>query len=318
MRFDVFNGDADGICALIQLRCAFPADAQLITGVKREIALLDRVRANAGDYLTVLDVSLDTNRRALLNLLENGAEVFYADHHFAGELPRHPRLTSIIDISANTCTSLLINEYLQGRFAAWAVVGAFGDNQEAGAQRAAKPLQMDGAELEQLQRLGVCINYNAYGETVDDLQIAPEDLYRQLSAYRSPLDFIAGQPAVYSKLLTAYADDMGLAGSTPAEYQNQAVAVFVLPDEKWARRVSGVWANELANQYPQRAHAVLSPNRQGGLQVSVRAPLSNKTGADELCRQFPGGGGRKAAAGINHLEYGQLPAFINAFKLQYG
>ena len=38
-RYDVFNGDADGICALLQLRLAAPADSTLITGVKRDIDL---------------------------------------------------------------------------------------------------------------------------------------------------------------------------------------------------------------------------------------------------------------------------------------
>ena len=47
--YDVFNGDADGICALQQLRLAEPRDAVLVTGVKRDIALLDRVPARAGD-----------------------------------------------------------------------------------------------------------------------------------------------------------------------------------------------------------------------------------------------------------------------------
>ena len=32
---DVFNGDADGLCALQQLRLADPVDAELITGCKR-------------------------------------------------------------------------------------------------------------------------------------------------------------------------------------------------------------------------------------------------------------------------------------------
>ena len=32
--FDVFNGDADGICALVQLRQVEPRDSKLITGVK--------------------------------------------------------------------------------------------------------------------------------------------------------------------------------------------------------------------------------------------------------------------------------------------
>ena len=67
--FDVFNGDADGICALIQLRLAKPLDAELITGVKRDITLLQQVNAIAGDCITVLDISLDRNRTDLQRLL---------------------------------------------------------------------------------------------------------------------------------------------------------------------------------------------------------------------------------------------------------
>ena len=50
--FDVFNGDADGICALHQIRLAEPAESELVTGVKREIELLKRVRAGSGDCLS--------------------------------------------------------------------------------------------------------------------------------------------------------------------------------------------------------------------------------------------------------------------------
>jgi len=60
--FDVFNGDADGICALHQLRLRHPVDAQLVTGVKRDVRLLRRVKAQSGDSVTVLDASLDANR----------------------------------------------------------------------------------------------------------------------------------------------------------------------------------------------------------------------------------------------------------------
>ena len=67
--YDVFNGDADGVCALHQLRLAYPADGQIITGVKRDITLLERVAAKPGDTITVLDISLDKNREALLALL---------------------------------------------------------------------------------------------------------------------------------------------------------------------------------------------------------------------------------------------------------
>ena len=39
---DIFNGDADGICALTQLRNAEPVQSTLITGVKRDIALVSK------------------------------------------------------------------------------------------------------------------------------------------------------------------------------------------------------------------------------------------------------------------------------------
>jgi len=85
--FDVFNGDADGLCALTQLRNAQPREAQLITGVKRDINLLEKVQAGPGSKVTVLDVSLDKNRAGLERALAAGADVLYCDHHFAGEIP---------------------------------------------------------------------------------------------------------------------------------------------------------------------------------------------------------------------------------------
>ena len=46
MNYDVFDGDADGLCALHQFRLKNPAPAKLVTGVKRDIKLLDRVEAS--------------------------------------------------------------------------------------------------------------------------------------------------------------------------------------------------------------------------------------------------------------------------------
>ena len=80
MHFDIFNGDADGICSLLQLRLQNPVDAERITGVKRDIALLDRVNAGFGDHVTVLDISMANNAAALQRLLSAGAVVDYVDH----------------------------------------------------------------------------------------------------------------------------------------------------------------------------------------------------------------------------------------------
>ncbi|MCW8827304.1 MAG: DHH family phosphoesterase, partial [Gammaproteobacteria bacterium] len=85
--YDIFNGDADGICALHQLRLQHPIDSTLITGLKRDINLLDQVIPEKGDQLTVLDISLDKNRAGVERVIEMGAELFYADHHFAGDAP---------------------------------------------------------------------------------------------------------------------------------------------------------------------------------------------------------------------------------------
>ncbi|MCW5214584.1 acetyltransferase, partial [Desulfobulbus sp. US5] len=89
---DVFNGDADGICALHQLRLHEPRpDARLLSGVKRDIALLEQVTEVSNTALTVLDISLDRNRESLEKILAGGNTVFYADHHYAGELPNSER-----------------------------------------------------------------------------------------------------------------------------------------------------------------------------------------------------------------------------------
>jgi len=42
MNYDIFNGDADGIIALLQLQLANPTDSVKITGVKRDIQLLKK------------------------------------------------------------------------------------------------------------------------------------------------------------------------------------------------------------------------------------------------------------------------------------
>ncbi len=316
--YDVFNGDADGICALTQLRNAQPIDSQLITGVKRDIQLLEKIEVQAGDQLTVLDVSLDKNRPGLERALAKGASVFYVDHHFAGDIPDHDQLTAIINTASDVCTSLLVNQYLQGQFVEWAVVGAFGDNLKKAAQGLAKSLELNEQQLTLLENLGVYINYNGYGSALADLHFEPADLYRRLAPYASPFSFVEDSAEDFQKLETGYQQDMASAQALLPEYANDKVGVYLLPNEAWARRVSGVYSNDLANQHTARAHAVLTEKANSNYLISIRAPLENKTGADEFCRRFPTGGGRAAAAGINDLPREQLAAFIDQFNEFYG
>jgi hypothetical protein len=317
MHFDVFNGDADGICALIQLRLDQPLSAQLITGIKRDIRLLDKFSVSSGDRITVLDISLQQNCAKVNEFLNRGAHIFYVDHHQPGEIPQHPHLTTLINTDSAICTSLLVNQYLNGKYPLWAITAAFGDNLNRSAEQLAASLNLNRAELEILKGLGICINYNGYGGSLDDLHFAPDRLYREMAGYQSPFDFISGKPDIFTQLQQGYQDDMALAQCMTPEYQSDAVAVFILPDAAWARRVNGVFGNFLANQHPSRAHAVITPNPGNDYQAGVRAPLANKTGADEFCSFFPSGGGRKAAAGINHLPYDQLTTFIEKFEAFY-
>jgi hypothetical protein len=317
MHFDVFNGDADGICALIQLRLDEPLESTLITGIKRDIQLLDKVSVNAGDSLTVLDISLEKNNRHVIEFLHAGASIFYVDHHQPGNIPQHPNLTTLIDTDNAICTSLLVNRHLNGKFPLWAVTAAFGDNVNHSAEKLAYSLSLAGVKVEALKKLGIYINYNGYGSCVGDLHFAPDVLYGEMVCFQSPFDFISENHATFEKLENGYCQDMANAENLKPEYQSNAVAVFLLPDTTWARRVSGVFGNHLANLNPNKAHAVVSYKPEGGYLVSLRAPISQNTGADEFCSEFPTGGGRKSAAGINHLPEDQLSFFIDKFDSFY-
>lgn len=306
--YDVFNGDADGLCSLHQLRLEYPLDSVLVSGAKRDVALLGRVDARAGDAVTVLDVSVASNRAALTELLERGVAVQYFDHHFAGELPTHARLQAVIDTSPQVCTGILVDRYLQGRHRIWAVVAAFGDNLEPAARALAESIQLHAEEIAALRQLGLDLAYNAYGDSITDLIVPPADLYRTLSRYSEPFRLLR-EERLFSHIAAVRRDDLALACEVEPAVTLDAATVYVLPDAAWSRRVRGAFGNHLANCYADLAHAILTPNTQGGYTVSVRAPQAKPIGADALCRAFPTGGGRAAAAGINQLPRERLAEF---------
>jgi len=311
--FDVFNGDADGICALHQLRLAEPRpEAGLVTGVKRDIRLLQKISGVRDAQITVLDVSLDSNREALLSLLETGCKIFYVDHHYAGEIPTSENLTAHINQSPDTCTSLIVDRLLAGEYRAWAVVGAFGDNLNSSAHGVAQSLSLDDHSVAKLKELGELLNYNGYGLSLSDLFTPPQELYRAVMPYADPLDF-AEQSEALSHLRQGYRDDMGAALQYEPARMTPAGRIFELPSESWARRVSGVFSNLKAQEMPSLAHGLLIRNPDGSYRVNIRAPLHNRQGADSLCRAFATGGGRAAAAGINALPGDQLDLFFTKF-----
>jgi len=315
---DVFNGDADGICSLVQLRLAETIDSTLITGIKRDINLLKTVITEPGDELTVLDISMQKNHADLQRVLSAGAKVFYADHHNPGEHIEHPALDAHIDTSPSMCTALIVDRYLNGQFHLWAITAAFGDNLTMVASELARKHGLDAEESSALQELGIYLNYNGYGASLDDLFFHPADLYQACVEHHTPFDFITQNSTIFETLRKGYHEDIDSARAQKTFHETDAVAALRLPAEKWARRVSGVFSNQLSNEHPDRAHVILTEKADGDYLVSIRAPLSQLEGADEVAGRFKTGGGRKGAAGINNLKEEEIPLLIDLMEQRYG
>jgi len=312
-RFDVFNGDADGICAQHQWRLAHPADSTLVTGVKRDVALLQRVACGADAEVTVLDIAIDANVAALRRILDAGAQVTWFDHHSARHAFAHPRLRLVWDDAPTVCTSLLVDRHLAGRYRPWAIAAAFGDNLAGTARGLAQDMGWSEARIAALAELGTVLNYNAYGECVADLHVAPDALYRAVAPHVDPFDFIAASDE-YRMLADGYRADSALMDGLRPLVEWDHGAVYVLPDACWARRVSGVFANRLAAAGGGRAIAVLTEGSDGTFVVSVRSGEPATHAANVLCERFEGGGGRRAAAGINRLPGADVDRFVRAFS----
>ena len=317
MNYDIFNGDADGIIALLQLQLANPIDSVKVTGVKRDIQLLKKIAPKAGDNIRVLDISMEKNMAELHDALCVGARVMYVDHHKTGDIPKHVNLFTHINLDSNMCTSLIVSDLIGKQYHLWAITAAYGDNLFAKADSEADKLGLTELDKSQLKAFGTYINYNGYGSDVADLHFAPESLFNVLLKYKSPFDAINDPESVYYVLEKAYKADMQKAADAKVLHNCETAKVILLDDAPWARRVSGVLGNDLANQSPNKAHAVLTYNNTGSYTVSVRAPLNNKQGAANVCSQFVTGGGRAAAAGINILKKQELDNFLDTLLNYY-
>jgi hypothetical protein len=256
----------------------------------------------------VFDIAISRNSTALERLLAAGAVVTWFDHHAPGRIPVHDGFAPHIDTDPETCTSLLVDRHLKGRFRLWAIAAAYGDNLAASAERLADAVPLSPPQRAQLRMLGEAVNYNAYGDSEADVRIHPAALYRWLAHYDDPFEAILQAPIV-RELDALRRADLDRARATAPRHRDDHCVVVVLPDAPWSRRVSGPFANELAQRDPRRAHAVLKELASAAYSVSIRAPVASPVGADALAREF-GGGGRVGAAGIDHLPAADLPRFI--------
>ena len=310
--YDVFNGDTDGIFAWHQLRLSHPREAVLVTGVKRDVGLVSRVDAGEGDLVTIMDVSHAKNRKDVRRLLDSGAIVEYFDHHNAGEMIDHPNITYHINTEPNVSTGLIVNSYVGGENRLWSIATAFGDNHMDLAMNMAKSENLSDDQITVLKQIGLVVNYNSYGQTVEDLFYSPEEIAEAVKACGSDIFRFTEQSDIFSTLLENFSADMSSAVCQEPYSIGENTVIYTLPNEPWTHRIMGSFSNHLVSNNKDLACAIAVLNSDGTYRISVRSSLNNPHGAGDLCKKF-GGGGREKAGGVNNLDESELDNFKKEF-----
>jgi nanoRNase/pAp phosphatase (c-di-AMP/oligoRNAs hydrolase) len=281
MRWYAYNGDADGICSMVQWGLVYGIEGHRVTGVKRDIELLERVNPNPDDEIIVMDISLARNHARAVVLSSQGFDITWFDHHLAGE--PIDGITTNIDTSANVCTARIVEKFL-GVESDWAQVALHGDGLSV---HSSKP---------RFKELGELLNYNGYGADLSDLHFHPDDLLLLCLEAKTPQNFMDTQ--AFMTLKNGFESDL-----SNAKNIEPINGYYLLPNEAWARRVVGVMAHRI-NESGDGPH-VIAIDKGETLQVSIRG----SEGIGELCKMF-GGGGRATAGGIDALPKSEITALM--------
>ena len=281
MRWYAYNGDADGICSMVQWGLVHGIDGHRITGVKRDIELLERVHPTKGDEIIVMDISLARNHSRAQELSKNGFAITWFDHHLAGDPIEG--IKSFIDTSSDVCTARIVERELAIK-SDWAQVALHGDGLSI---HSSKP---------EFKELGELLNYNGYGADLSDLHFHPDELLLLCLQAKSPQNFMDTQ--AFRILKNGFESDL-----SNAKNIELSDGYYLLPNEPWARRVVGVMAHRI-NESSDGPH-VIAIDKGDTLQISIRG----KQGIGELCKIF-GGGGRATAGGIDALPKDEITALM--------
>ena len=311
--YDVFNGDTDGIFAWHQLRLTHPRDAEIVTGVKRDVNLASKVNAKEGDLVTIMDVSHAKNRKDVQRILDSGAIIEYFDHHDPKELIEHPNITYHINTEPNISTGLIVNSHVNGQNRLWSIATAFGDNHLDLAMNMAKSESLSDEQVLILKQIGLVVNYNSYGQTIEDLFYSPEEIAEAARACGSDIFKFLEQGDIFSTLLENFNADMSSAVCQEPFSISENGVIYTLPNEAWTHRIMGSFSNHLVSTNKNLACAIAVLNSDGTYRISVRSSINNPHGAGNLCGNF-GGGGREKAGGINNLPASDMNTFKEEFE----
>mgnify|MGYP001197686079 CR=1 FL=1 len=309
--YDFFNGDADGIISLHQYRLHFPQESEVFTGVKRDVKLLRHAVSFKNSTLSVFDISLLSNKDYIDEILNNNNIVKWFDHHEPGETELGGNFSIKVDTDPNSCTNILVDTFLEGLYRPWTICGAYGDNLHEQAEKL-NPC-FDESSMSQLKEIGETLNYNGYGNELSDLTVDPKDVYLDLHQYESPFQY-RKKSEIYNKIYTQMISDKAELGSSEILHDTDTGKVILLPDSRASIRYSGIYSNQQTTDNPTKAFAILTLVDEGNYRISIRSPKTDPHGASKLALQFPTGGGREKAAGINKLPKSELNNFIKKFE----
>lgn len=309
--YDFFNGDADGIISLHQYRMHYPQNSELFTGVKRDVKLLRHCTNITDSKFTIFDVSLLSNKDYVNTILSNRNTIRWFDHHEPGNKELGENFEIFVDTDPNCCTNILVDKFLEGLYRPWTICGAYGDNLHEQAEKL-NPC-FDESSMNQLKEIGETLNYNGYGNEESDLTVHPKYVYLDLKEYESPFEY-RKKSEVYNKIYTQMKSDEAELCSSEILHDTEVGKIILLPNTKASIRYSGIYSNKQTTDNPNKAFAILTSIDEENYRISIRSPKTNPHGASKLALQFPTGGGREKAAGINELPKSELNDFINKFE----
>jgi hypothetical protein len=175
----------------------------------------------------------------------------------------------------------------------------------------------DEITMSKLKEVGETLNYNGYGNEELDLTAHPKDVYIDLKEYESPFEYRI-KSETYNKIHTHMKSDEAELSSSEILHESETGKVILLPNTRASIRYSGIYSNQQTTDSPDEAFAILTSVGGGNYRISIRSPKTNPYGASKLALQFPTGGGREKAAGVNELPKSELNNFIEKFEEVYG
>ncbi len=261
---------------------------EIVSGKKTQIGLVNEVadKVAPGSTVLVMDLSSRENTLGLMKLKKKGAKVHYIDHHEPAENLDDLLIegsSKVINTDKTYNTSTIINEGFRNRYVEWAIVGAYGDNLIATAEKLAKEHGIQ--HQEDLRQVANILNYNSCSEG-----IAPDQLLKNLLRYNSPIDFLRSD--LGQRLNEQYVSAKKQLSEVSPIYSND-FEIYLLPDSEVARALFPIVSNDMQGKSPSKTHIVLVPFNNT-FTVSIRAPQK----ANEIAKKL-GGGGRETAAGAS-------------------